>query len=398
MSHDTVAITSQCLCRAHTFTTSVKKSALPLTATSCHCDSCRHVTGALYLSVAPWPNQGEDLSSLQTHNFSDALVDYSCGTCGTPMFCKRTRPGAKPNVFTGTLNDAPDLIRYGDHIFVRDTLDGGATEWLRKDHLDGGPVRRWEAWHESDGRLGDELPGSWPDPSNLPRPSENVAPGSTPFHCLCRGVNLALRSAADLADTPREGLPFYIDPDTYKYLVTSCACESCRRSCGTDMVSWTYALLTHIEFPSRTGDSTSTTESFPLSVSALREAVSAETRDPRLGTLALYKSSPDVERYHCSRCSAQVFYAVADRPDTIEISVGLLSHTSGARAEGLLRWDYESLSEGINEVGGWRHAFIRQAKREREEWREQRGYPRVWKRVEEERQKARSVLQDNAAK
>ena len=395
MSKDTVTITSQCLCRAHTFTASVERSVLPLAATSCHCNSCRHRTGALYLSDAPWPNQHEDLSSLQTHNFSVTLVDYSCGTCSTPMFCKRTWPGAKPNVFTGTLNDAPNLIRYDDHIFVGDTLDGGATEWLHWNHLDGGQVRRWKAWHESGGKPGDELPSSWPDPSVLPGPLEKVTPGSTPFHCLCRGVNLALRSAVDLADIPRQDLPFYIDPDTHKYLVTSCACESCRRSCGIDMVSWTYAPLTHIEFPSGSTDGSSATGGFPSNISALREAVSAENKDPRLGTLALYKSSPDVERYHCSQCSAQVFYAVADRPDTIEVSVGLLSHPSGARAEGLLRWDYESLSEGTNEGGGWRHTFIRHAKKEREEWRARRGYPRVWERVEEERQKVRSALSTN---
>lgn len=398
MSDDMITVTSQCLCKAHTFTASVEKSALPLSATPCHCDSCRHSTGALYLSVASWPNLNEDLSSLQGYLFSESLVDYSCGTCGTHMFCKRTRPGSKPMVFTGTLNDATNLIRYDNHIFVADTVDGGATEWLRKNHLDGGQVRRWKAWNESDGKPGDELPSSWPEPSVLPKPLEKVVPGSTPFHCLCRGVNLALRSAADLATTPREDLPFYIDPDTHKYLVTSCACESCRRSCGIDMMSWTYGLLTHVEFPSGSGDGSSTIGGFPSSVKALKEAVTAERKDPRLGTLALYKSSADVERYHCSRCSAQVFYAVADRPGTIEISVGLLSHPSGARAEGLLRWDYGSLSDGTNEVDGWRDAFIRQAKKEREEWREKRRYPQVWKSVEDERQKVRSVLKDQAAK
>ncbi|MBE3042517.1 GFA family protein [Candidatus Bathyarchaeota archaeon] len=396
MSEETVPITLQCLCGAHTFTTTVQRSALPLQVTSCHCDSCRHMTGALYLPDLTWPDPTVDLSALSKYNFSETLVDYSCGTCGAHMFCQRTAPGSTPNVFSGTLSNAPDLVQYHDHIFVGDTLDGGAAAWLRRNHRDGQPLKVWKGWHAGVGRAGEEFPASWPEPSSLPDPLEKVAQGTTPFHCHCRGVNLLVHSAADLTTSDAE-LPFYIDPDTRKYLVTSCACESCRRSAGVDMVSWTYAQLNHVEFPS-TSDGLQS-RAFPATFSALKEAVSAppETRDPRLGTLAMYQSSPDVVRYHCSRCSAMVFYTVSDRPGTVEIAVGLLSHLSGARSEGILRWNYASLSGDSNDTGGWREGFIRQAKRERDEWRSQRGYPEVWERVQVEGKKVRSVLQEEGA-
>ena len=397
MSEETVPITSQCLCGANTFTTSVKKSALPLKITACHCDSCRHMTGAFYLPDLTWPDPAVDLSALSKYHFSETLVDYSCGTCGSHMFCKRTTPGSTPNVFSGTLSNGPDMVQYEDHIFVGDTLDGGATAWLRKNYRDGQPLRVWKGWHPDVGRACEELPASWPEPSSLPDPLEKVAPGVTPFHCHCRGVNLLLRSAADLT-TPDAELPFYIDPATRKYLVTSCACETCRRSSGVDMVSWTYAQLNFIEFPS-TPDGLQS-GAFPLTFTALKEAVSAppETRDPRLGTLASYQSSPDVVRYHCSRCSAKVFYTVSDRPGSIEVSVGVISHPSGARAEGLLRWDYASLDGDSNDKGGWREGFIRQAKRERDEWSVERGYPGVWERVQEERKKVRFLDRGYVAK
>lgn len=391
MSEETVPLISQCLCKAHTFTTSVKKSELPLKVVACHCDSCRHVTGSFYFSAVTWPDPDVDLSSLQQYRFSETLVEYSCATCSSHMFDKRTTPAAVPDAFSGNLNNAPDLVEYSKHIFVRDTLDGGATPWLRKNHRNGEPLKSWKALYATDSRAGEELADSWPDSATLPQPLEKVAPGTTPFYCHCRGVNLLLRSAADIT-TPDSELPFYIDPDTRKYLVTSCACESCRRASGADMFSWTYSQLSHIEFPS--APDAPEPRSFPANFSALKEAVSAsaDTRDPRLGTLAMYKSSADVDRYHCSRCSATVFYAVSDRPSTIEIAVGLLSHPSGARAEGLLRWDYASLAFYDDDKGGWREGFINQAKTERDEWRARRGYPEVWETVQEERGKVRALF------
>ena len=392
MSEETVPVVSQCLCKAHTFTTSVKKSALPLKLSACHCDSCRHMTGGLYLPEIAWPNHAEDFSSLQPYYFSETLIAYSCKTCGTHMFSKRTTPGAIPDVMSGTLNNPPDLLEYDRHIFVEETLDGGATPWLSKSHRDGRTLKCWKKWNPAEGRPGEELDASWLRTRNLPAPLERVAPGTTPFHCHCGGVNLLLRSAADLT-TPDEELPFYIDPETRKYLVTSCSCEYCRRPFGVDVVSWTYAQLDHIEFPTAS-DAPSKSGAFPSTISALRNAVSApsETRDPRLGTLELHKSSAEVDRYHCSRCSASVFYAVCDRPETIEIAVGLLSHPSGARAEGLLRWDY---AQGVcqdSDKGGWREGFTRQVKKERDEWRVQRGYPEVWERLRQERRKIRVLV------
>ncbi|SPN98446.1 uncharacterized protein DNG_01490 [Cephalotrichum gorgonifer] len=395
---ETVEITSQCLCKAHVFMASVKASALPLSFMLCHCESCRHKTGCLYFSDVRWPGAADvDLSGLQKYYFSETLVDYFCGECYSPMFCKRTDPGAKAGVCTGSLSSsAPNLLEYGSHIFVGDTLDGGATPWLRKGHISGQHLRRWKGWNETSNRAGEELPPSWPEPSSLPKPEGKVLPGTTPFYCHCRGVNLLLRSAADLAMVPEGDLPWYVDPTSHKYLVTSCACELCRRSCGADMTSWTYAALTHVEFPTAAAaagdDASPEARPFPLSATALKEAVSAKDRDPRLGTLEFYQSSPEVERYHCSRCSAQIFYVVSDRPDMVEIAVGLISHPSGARAEGLLRWDYASLADDEGRAGGWRDGLIGETRREREEWRVERGYPEVWRKVREESLKARSVV------
>lgn len=46
---NTVVITVECLCKIHTFSTEISTSKLPLKCNVCHCDSCRHSTGALHV-------------------------------------------------------------------------------------------------------------------------------------------------------------------------------------------------------------------------------------------------------------------------------------------------------------------------------------------------------------
>lgn len=360
---DSIVIKAQCLCKKHTFSAAVPKSTLPLEASCCHCSSCRHLTGGLYSVCVKWPSPSEDLSGLEKYSFSRNTDIFSCGTCSSQLFCRSTAHTEVPFVVTGALENTPGLVKYNSHMFVGDTIDGGASIWLPR-HEYGKPAKRWrEHRNESE-----ELPMDWPAPNATPASRHNTkaSTGLTTFHCHCKGVKLSLRSAVDLElDPTKEVYSWCIEPKTLRFKASTDACNSCRISFGSDLPGWTFAPLSHISFDT---ESVSNPSEFPQTLGALREAVISEKKDPRLGSLAIYKSSPDVERYFCSTCSASVFYAVDDRDGMVDIAVGLLDHPDGARAEGLLAWSYGKVGWEADASGGWREQLVASTKSLQTQW------------------------------
>jgi hypothetical protein len=179
-----------------------------------------------------------------------------------------------------------------------------------------------------------------------------------------------------------EELPWFVDPVTHKAWGSLDACNSCRIAAGSEVTNWTYALLKHISFagPDPQG--------FPENTAQLKAAVGAkegEARDPRFGTITFYASSPDVQRYFCGRCSATLFYAVDDRPDMVDVAVGLLDSPDGARAESAISWSFGGeMGWRQDMIGTWREKMLYAVEKEAEEWRIERGYPKSWLRVAKE--------------
>lgn len=392
-ANDNVTITAQCLCKAHTFSTEVARSSLPLEGNFCHCHSCRHLTGAMYSSCTLWPGPGDEIqqSSLKAYVFSNRLHALFCGTCSSKMFWQ-VQPD-KPDdpfeyeVFTGTLSnlDIPTLVQFSHQIFVGDTLDGGASPWLRTPNQNGAVARRWLAHSEKS----QEIDGDWPSIDSLPEATVKAELEDIPIRCCCKGVDLVLRrSNVEFAETPRSELPWFVDPVTRKGMASFDVCNSCRRQCGSDIFHWTFSLLRQVGFPQKAAPGTQQGgSSFPVTSSELRDAVttSAQSRDPRFGTLTLYASSPDVQRYFCSRCSASVFYCVDDRPDTTDIALGLLEAPSGARAEEVVSWSLGSNAAHRGDMaGGWRDGHMNAVESAAEAWRVARKYPKHWRTVEKE--------------
>ncbi|KAI3537520.1 amino acid adenylation domain-containing protein [Colletotrichum filicis] len=271
-------------------------------------------------------------------------------------------PLIAPYVTTGALENIPGLVKYDNHMFIGDTIDGGLAPWLPKEE-NGDPVKRWKGHRNSE-----EVPFDWPVSKSISTARRNASPfpTSTLFHCHCKGVRLSLRSAADLeADPAKESTSTCVDPNTLKFKACSDSCNSCRQHFGSDIIAWTFAPLTHINFST---EAASAPSQFPQTIVKLKEAVLSKTKDPRLGTLAVYNSSPEVERYSCSVCSASIFYAVYDREDMVDIAVGLLDHPDGARAEGLLAWNYGLLGWTADAAGGWREKLVARTKASMKEW------------------------------
>ena len=342
-----------------------------------------------------WPGSPESISNsdLCRFDFSSKVQILFCGTCGTPMFFQDRHQGpdgpVNTGVFTGTLANIaqPNLIHITDHIFVGDTVDGGASMWLRHPHADGPPAKRWEVRTTAGSGPGVELPSDWPTSS--PPPSTK-GPIEVPIWCKCRGVNLMLRP--DFSSFPPDAeLPFFVDPQSKKLLASFDACDSCRLACGTDVLNWTFALLRHIHF---TGPSAGSGSEFPRTAAELRRAVSAAPgdRDPRLGTLALYESSADAQRYFCSRCSATVFYACDNRQDMVDVAVGLLEGSSGAaRVEEVLTWNLGGKATFREDmVGGWREGLVEAIEKGAEQFRVERGLPVNFRRKIKEESESKS--------
>ncbi|KAJ0104325.1 uncharacterized protein J7T55_009490 [Diaporthe amygdali] len=233
---DSVVIMAECLCKAHSFSPEVSKSKLPLECNVCHCDSCRHSTGALYVVETTWPQPLEDvdLSGLHKYQFSDNIAYRFCGTCSTLMFYESRKYPSKLGTFSGPLkNTDSETIRLARHIYVEDTIDGGATVWLRKPNPDGQQIPRYLE------RSGEELSWDWPQISSLTGSTGKQEQAPIPLWCHCRDLSnvtqgdgdafpktmAKLKAAVDVAD-PLIGTLAYYQP-------TSGVQRYCCKVCST---------------------------------------------------------------------------------------------------------------------------------------------------------------------
>lgn len=311
-----------------------------------------------------------------------------CGTCSSTLFVLELCKSGPDRLWvpTGVLNSdksVEKLLHFGSQVFVGDTVDGGASPWLRHVNGDGGVSRQWMGAHGTS----EELQSTWPPVETLRKSDDKSGPDEIPIWCHCKGVNLVLRrgDAAFAAMDNTDSWPFFIDPTTHKHIASFDACNSCRTTFGGEIVNWTFILLTQLHFAN---DSGTNDTALPTATQDLKNAVLDPNRDSRYGTLSMYASSPDVQRYFCSRCSSAVLYAVDDRPELVDLAIGLLDAPEGARAESLLLWNLGSKIGGKDDVsGGWREPIVDAVEKGAEAWRIERGYPKTWRRLAMEKSK-----------
>jgi hypothetical protein len=273
-------------------------------------------------------------------------------------------------LFTGTLqNDPGNLVKFNSHLFVGDTLDGGASMWMRKVHTDGTTAKRYKGHMEKrEGQNIEEVPFDWPPSSSLTG-YEKKLEDALPIRCKCKGVDLVIHRGK-YGDTKPEELPWFVDQKTHKYSTGLCVCDSCRLFGGIDAAPWTFAELSHISFPDNIAKEG---KEFPKDILELKKLVG--DGDSALGTLKYYTSSAGVQRYFCSNCSASVFYACDSRLNMVDVAVGLLEASDGARAEGLCAWSYGWVDNASDVQGGWREAWVNSVLQEGQQYRDDRGYP-----------------------
>ncbi|KAM7202578.1 hypothetical protein V8F20_004367 [Naviculisporaceae sp. PSN 640] len=404
-----IELVAQCLCKTHTFTTQIplqnnsekKDDILPLEAIYCHCTSCRRSTGALYSASVVWPgsltnsSEQNQLSELRrykrTHESSS--TGLFCPTCSTLMFYEYGHEGSIIyGAFLGCLRGyelnsegsrtgpvTNGLVKAGHHLFLEDTKDGGAVCWMKAWGKDDG-VKLWMG-HRN---YSEEVPLSSPlvevKAGVHQAKLEATVPEEVAIKCHCGGVNLTLQTGASrreylskIEQGKQDDLPWFVNPENGKMIGTLDGCDSCTTFSGVDLFNWTFAELKYLSFPQ--AESADNKLKFPADAAELKKAVEenmgttvqapAQDGNP-LGTLAFYRSSPDVQRYFCSVCSASIFYACDDRPEMVDIAIGVLCppEQDGARAESIISWpwDRESLgNDGRNGPKtriGWREDML----------------------------------------
>ncbi|KAM3555280.1 hypothetical protein MY1884_005685 [Beauveria asiatica] len=185
------------------------------------------------------------------------------------------------------------------------------------------PIPRWRKGHgEADGLLDSDWP---PQASCQKRTADGSSQKSVRVQCICKGVDLTLwRGNDDFSKLKAQGkLPGWVNPATLKPIA------GLRR-------------MRQLQIHGRQDD-----EPLPTNTMDLKAAVKAG-KDSRFGTLSFYESSPDVQRYYCSRCSASVFYAVDELSDQIDVSMGLVHASEGSRAESWVEWEWGGLGHKDN--------------------------------------------------
>lgn len=243
---------------------------------------------------------------------------------------------------TGTLqvDSIEGIVDYESCMWIADTKDGGASDWLTS--IDGKALKRWT----QEANKSDEIPLD-----HYRAPSDTA---KTPVyaHCRCHGVefwiqppNAASKTAsrdfpelmtADANATANpENASWWLCDNSTRFLAGTCACISCRLASGFDITFWAFVPTANIFLDA------GLTQPFP--------PYSPGHQNKYWGTMKTYSSSKGVTRSFCGKCGANILWDGEEKgkDGLVDVAVGLLDAESGARAENLLSWwtEYVSFEE-----------------------------------------------------
>ena len=349
----TTTVQVTCLCAKHAETLELQ-SDLPVISAPCSCNSCRYSTGLLYYSDLPLTSRPNAVDRLTKYDSSSKLSRYFCPDCVSPMFVEvHGDPSCEVHgdhvwsVSSGVIDRVDDhetgaelsLEQIVQHDFVGDTRDGGLAVCL--DQVNGQPVPFFLAapgGPKHGGTVAELLKRLREDPSidsNHIRGYNDQPSGDQNdlwAECHCGGVSFLVtrpNAASRQYSSPwpdlvvpyhssssknLEEVKWWLRENDTKYLAGTCACRSCRLGSGSPIQAW--AFVPKANLLQRNG-----------------KALSYD-----MGTLKQVESSDGCYREFCDRCGANVFWHCLERPDLIDVSVGLLRAPEGARASTWLDW------------------------------------------------------------
>lgn len=325
-SQELIKLSISCACNRITGSCDIPSHNIPLAMDLCHCNTCRHSSGLLSVSHVLIP-QGSSILQIsgQPCRYRTSLqTRYFCGDCGCSIYQEKEKSGTV-ELCTGALKTA-GLVEFNEHIFVADTIDGGLSDWILN-------ASSWkETQHESnhlDGATRSKLSETLRGSSQTPH---------LRGYCHCRGVQFTITCPNETPNIKNVPWPDLIMPyhskssensgdekwwlraNNTKYLAGTCACNSCRLGSGYDIQTWAFIPKANINL------------------------LSGEGLNYAMGTLRQHESSRGIYREFCRICGATVFWHSGNRPEIVDVSVGLLDSERGARAEDWLEWWTERVS------------------------------------------------------
>jgi hypothetical protein len=244
---------------------------------------------------------------------------------------------------TGLWDRTEGIVNWTGSKWVEDTMDGGVSSWLN-DITDGdGKKMELRSWKGPDGDNPLIEPGSLRESPDVQ--SREGSEDKLKASCHCGGVKFYITRPSEASKTVQSPYPDLITPyhsespanpnneawwvrnDT-KYLAGTCACTSCRLALGFEIQTWAFVPKCNI----------------------FREDGTGLTYE--MGTLKQYPSRDGVWREFCGVCGATAFWHCEERPELVDVSVGLLDPAHGARVEGWLDWYVIFIFLGFNFLFG----------------------------------------------
>ncbi|KAG6866297.1 hypothetical protein C0991_006393 [Blastosporella zonata] len=362
----TTYVKASCHCGLNAFNVAFSIDSLPVTNDLCHCSTCRHSTGQTMCNfvgfvgapLAPGSTTAPaDLSTLTTYNSSTKGTRRFCGRCSAQLFWEfHDETGSKWWIASGSLERVEGIVNTTYHIWVGDTLDGGIADQISV--IDDIQLPRYTGnevpnevlpagWRNlnanaSTDQTGDRLHAYCNCKANsffITRPSAVSALPSSPYPDLTHAY---VTTPKDVVLNPSDE-KWWLRPagaaQPTHYLAGHCACTSCRTTSGFDIQSWAFIPRANILFPHPGTD----------------ELVALDLQDPekRPSGLKQYNSSAGRNREFCGTCGATVFWWGAERPDLVDVSVGLIDEQqAGVRAETWFEWWKERVSFEEDAING----------------------------------------------
>ncbi|KAJ4244360.1 hypothetical protein NW762_014487 [Fusarium torreyae] len=210
------------------------------------------------------------------------------------------------------------------HQHIADTQDGGLSVWFQP---------------------GDKYLAKKKMESSISR-SVTAQTDHLEASCSCGNIKFHITRPNDASARPRRNYPDLMFPDKTtddsikrnvadekwwiqdhgtKYLAGTCACRSCRLMSGFEAQTWAFVPRANIFF--QIPGSEGVNSIVPLDFTTLPS-----------GVLTSFSSSPNVNREFCGTCGATVFWHEKSPDDVVDVSIGLLKDSEGARAEKWLKW------------------------------------------------------------
>ena len=302
---------------------------LPLEFYSCSCLICRHVSGQLANFTVQIPMKCDPVNVRGKAKFYDAwnTSRWFCGSCGTATHSEGsdTHQTVFSGVFTTSLDDRGIIGPLTSNIYVMDTKDGGLREFLlgARAYLEAPLISR-------------EIPFgkgmSIPKEQRLAQKEQRCT--KLCCQCHCGGVKFWITQPDEKSSEPSSPWPDLLKPynressenpedakwwlrdNGTRYLAGLCACNSCRLGSGFDIQSWAFIPKSNITM----------LDSSPFEFESIE-------------SLQRYEISKGNYREFCGTCAATCFWHCDERPELIDVSVGLMHAASGSRAEEWLDWE-----------------------------------------------------------